>query len=52
VTALAHVLGVTVAAAGVERQDQHDALAAIGCDLVAGRLVGDVVPAAEIATRA
>jgi diguanylate cyclase (GGDEF)-like protein/PAS domain S-box-containing protein len=52
VTALAHVLGVTVAAAGVERQDQHDALAAIGCDLAAGRLVGDVVPAAEIATRA
>lgn len=52
VTALAHVLGLTVAAGGVERQDQRDALAAIGCDLIAGRLVGDVVPAAEIADRA
>jgi EAL domain-containing protein (putative c-di-GMP-specific phosphodiesterase class I) len=52
VTALAHVLGVTVAAPGVERDDQRDALAAIGCDLIAGRLIGDVVPAAEITTEA
>jgi diguanylate cyclase (GGDEF)-like protein/PAS domain S-box-containing protein len=50
VTALAHVLGVTVSADGVERQDQRDALAALGCDLIAGRLVGDVVPAAAIAS--
>ena len=45
---LAKVLGAEVLAVGVEHQDQLDALAALGCQLVQGFLAGEPLPAGEL----
>ncbi len=45
VTALAHALGKTVVAEGVEQPEQHDYLVGLGCDLAQGYLYGRPVPA-------
>jgi diguanylate cyclase (GGDEF)-like protein len=46
---LAHMLGLTVTAEGVETADQADRLRAIGCDSAQGWHFGRPVPADEIA---
>jgi diguanylate cyclase (GGDEF)-like protein len=42
-----HALGMTVTAEGVERSEQLEALAALGCDHVQGFLLGRPVPVAD-----
>ncbi len=42
-----HTLGLTVTAEGVERGEQLEALAALGCDHVQGFLLGRPVPVAD-----
>ncbi|MFZ5871491.1 MAG: EAL domain-containing protein, partial [Actinomycetota bacterium] len=44
VTDLAHELGLTVVAEGVEDAGTWDALAALGCDVVQGYLVAQPMP--------
>lgn len=44
VTEAAHALGLRVCAEGIETPEQAAQLAAIGCDLVQGRLVSDALP--------
>lgn len=48
VVRLAHRLGLTVVAEGVERPEQLEALRALGCDAVQGYLLGRPVPAAQL----
>ncbi len=47
VITIAHGFGITACAEGVERQDQMDLLASLGCDSVQGFLFGPAVPEAE-----
>ncbi|MGM0818621.1 MAG: putative bifunctional diguanylate cyclase/phosphodiesterase, partial [Actinomycetota bacterium] len=49
VLAMAHTLGLGVAAVGVETAAQRDALAAMGCDLGQGYLLGSPEPPARLA---
>jgi EAL domain-containing protein (putative c-di-GMP-specific phosphodiesterase class I) len=48
VTNLAHVLGLTVTAEGVETQHQHDEIRAMGCESAQGYFYARPMPAAEI----
>jgi EAL domain-containing protein (putative c-di-GMP-specific phosphodiesterase class I) len=48
VTNLAHVLGKTVTAEGVETADQHAAIAGMGCDYAQGYFYARPMPATEI----
>jgi diguanylate cyclase (GGDEF)-like protein len=48
VTDLAHVLGLTVVAEGVENVQQRDATSAIGCDFAQGYFFAQPMPAASI----
>ena len=48
VLTMAHGLGMTVVAEGVETVDQADRLAAAGCDLFQGWLFGRPVPAVDV----
>jgi diguanylate cyclase (GGDEF)-like protein len=45
---LAHALGFEVTAEGVETEPEHDALAALGCDLAQGFLFSAAVPAGAV----
>jgi EAL domain-containing protein (putative c-di-GMP-specific phosphodiesterase class I) len=45
---LAHDLGLTVVAEGVEQDAQWDLLAGLGCDEVQGYLLSKPVPAREL----
>jgi diguanylate cyclase (GGDEF)-like protein len=47
IIAMAHGLGLTVIAEGVERPEQLASLSARGCDLVQGFLLGPPLPAAQ-----
>ncbi|MCX7028527.1 MAG: EAL domain-containing protein [Spirochaetes bacterium] len=47
VITIAHGFGITACAEGVERQDQMDHLASLGCDSVQGFLFGPAMPEAE-----
>ncbi len=49
VTNLAHSLGLTVIAEGVEVQSEHDAIDAIGCEYAQGYFYGRPLPARAIA---
>jgi diguanylate cyclase (GGDEF)-like protein len=49
VTNLAHVLGKSVTAEGVESEHQWDAVAEMGCELAQGFYFGRPMPAADIA---
>lgn len=51
IVGLAHALGLTVVAEGVETQAQKDFLAALGCDLAQGYLIGRPVDADSAAGR-
>jgi diguanylate cyclase (GGDEF)-like protein len=48
---LAHTLGATVVAEGVEDQLQWEHLAGFGCDIAQGYLIGKPLPAAELTRR-
>jgi len=48
IVALAHGLGLTVVAEGVETQQQFEVLRQIGCDRFQGYLLGEAAPAAMI----
>ena len=48
VTNLAHVLGLTVTAEGVETQEQRDAVSAMGCDAAQGFFYARPMPASAI----
>jgi EAL domain-containing protein (putative c-di-GMP-specific phosphodiesterase class I) len=48
VISMAHTLGLTVVAEGVERGEQVDQLRRLGCDCVQGRLLARPLPAAEL----
>jgi len=50
VTNLAHVLGFTVTAEGVETQDQRDAVVAMECDFAQGYYFARPMPAASLLT--
>ncbi|NRQ49633.1 putative bifunctional diguanylate cyclase/phosphodiesterase [Aeromicrobium stalagmiti] len=52
ITAAAHACGTQVVAEGVERQDQHDVLAGLGCDLAQGYLFAPPLPAGEVLRQA
>jgi EAL domain-containing protein (putative c-di-GMP-specific phosphodiesterase class I) len=47
---IAHRLGLSVVAEGVESQQQFDALSGVGCDLVQGYLVGKPLPTRHYVT--
>jgi EAL domain-containing protein (putative c-di-GMP-specific phosphodiesterase class I) len=49
VTNLAHILGLSVTAEGVETNDQRDAVRAIGCECAQGYFYARPMPSAEIA---
>jgi EAL domain-containing protein (putative c-di-GMP-specific phosphodiesterase class I) len=51
VSNLAHVLGLTVTAEGVETQDQHDQVVAIGCECAQGFFYARPMPAAAVLER-
>jgi diguanylate cyclase (GGDEF)-like protein/PAS domain S-box-containing protein len=48
VISMAHTLGLTVVAEGVERREQVEQLRRLGCDRVQGRLLARPLPAAEL----
>ena len=48
VSNLAHVLGLSVIAEGVETQEQHDTVLGIGCELAQGYLYSHPVPASDV----
>jgi diguanylate cyclase (GGDEF)-like protein len=48
VISMAHTLGLTVVAEGVERDEQVDQLRRLGCDRVQGRLLARPLPAGEL----
>jgi diguanylate cyclase (GGDEF)-like protein/PAS domain S-box-containing protein len=48
VISMAHTLGLTVVAEGVERGEQIDQLRRLGCDRVQGRLLARPLPAPEL----
>jgi EAL domain-containing protein (putative c-di-GMP-specific phosphodiesterase class I) len=48
VTNLAHVLGLSVVADGVETQQQHDEISAIGCEFTQGYCYAAPMTAAAI----
>ncbi|MCL4837941.1 MAG: EAL domain-containing protein, partial [Thermoanaerobaculia bacterium] len=48
---LADALGLDVVAEGVEREEQKAALLELGCDVAQGYLLGEPMPASELATR-
>ena len=48
VSNLGHVLGLSVTAEGVETQQQHDAVAGIGCEHAQGFLYSHPVPATDV----
>jgi diguanylate cyclase (GGDEF)-like protein/PAS domain S-box-containing protein len=48
IVTLAHALGLTAVAEGLERPEQLEALRVIGCDYAQGFLLGRPLPAAEI----
>ncbi len=50
ITTLAHVLGLTVVAEGVQTPGQHRQLRAVGCDLAQGYLYARPVSANDIDT--
>ena len=45
---LAHGLGLTTIAEGVEKGKQRDILKAMGCDMIQGYLLSKPLPAAEL----
>ena len=45
---LAHVLGLTVTAEGIETRQQHDAVAGVGCEHAQGFLYSRPVPAGDV----
>ena len=47
VIAMAHALGKSVTAEGVETREQYETLRALGCDLIQGYLLSPALPAAE-----
>ena len=49
VTTMAHQLGLTVVAEGVETATQHDRISAIGCDAGQGRFYAPPMPSDDIA---
>jgi EAL domain-containing protein (putative c-di-GMP-specific phosphodiesterase class I) len=49
IVALGHTLGLTVAAEGIETEDQRQALAAMGCDQLQGYLFSRAIPENELA---
>lgn len=51
IVAMAHSLGITVVAEGVEKQAQLDLLAGLGCDLVQGYWLSHPLGAEELAAR-
>jgi diguanylate cyclase (GGDEF)-like protein len=48
---LAHTLGATVVAEGIETNRQWHLLASLGCDIAQGYLIGEPVPASEFEHR-
>lgn len=48
IVSVAHSLGLTVVAEGVENESQAEALRAVGCDRLQGYLYGGALPAAEV----
>ena len=50
IIAMAHSLGITVVAEGVEKEGQYAILRERGCDLAQGYWIGHPVPAAEFET--
>lgn len=51
IVAMAHSLGITVVAEGVEKQAQRDLLAGLGCDLIQGYWLGHPLAAGELLAR-
>jgi diguanylate cyclase (GGDEF)-like protein len=51
ITHLAHDLGLTVTAEGIETLAQHDRIAALGCEKAQGYLYGRPMSSVDIATR-
>ncbi|MFA7668631.1 MAG: EAL domain-containing protein [Burkholderiaceae bacterium] len=51
IISLAHTLGLTVVAEGVETADEYRYLSARGCDQIQGYFTGRPVPATELITR-
>ena len=49
VSDLAHLLGLSVTAEGVETRQQHDTITGFGCELAQGFLYGTPVPASDVA---
>ena len=48
VTTMAHQLGLTVVAEGVETASQRDGISAIGCDAAQGRFYAPPMPSDDI----
>ncbi|MDQ3105539.1 MAG: EAL domain-containing protein, partial [Actinomycetota bacterium] len=50
VSDLAHTLGLSVTAEGIETAEQHEAIATIGCENAQGYLFGHPMPHDELLT--